>query len=289
MAFLRSIFIFLAIILACTKCTKVDTDNIVNLNNGKIDVIGHGGAGFQSLINPLPTNSFISIRNAIDGLNADGVEIDLQVSKDGVPILFHDAPLEKSTSCTGCINEKTAEELIKCRYYNYYGSQVLKDETLITFSSLVDYFKDRSKKPRIYLNVKKTRCLDETTNIFFDVWTKQIIRSIQEKNAYDFISIYDGDTNYLKKVREIDPNVKIEYNAQKFEEGLTVCISQKINTMIIANEDISKDQVILAHKNNIRVILWQIIRRKDAVDAIGKNPDGIMTDNIPIIQEVLQN
>lgn len=106
MAFLKTIFFYSVIILGCVTCTKVDSDNIVNLNNGQIDVIGHGGTGFQSLINPLPTNSFMSIKNAVDGLNADGVEIDLQVSKDGIPILFHDAPLEKATNCTGCLNEK---------------------------------------------------------------------------------------------------------------------------------------------------------------------------------------
>src|SRR5690606_13297962 len=42
---------------------------------------------------------------------ADGVEIDVQLSRDGVPIAFHDERLDRSTSLSGRIKDKTWAEL----------------------------------------------------------------------------------------------------------------------------------------------------------------------------------
>ncbi|NQX99334.1 MAG: hypothetical protein HRT73_15870, partial [Flavobacteriales bacterium] len=41
------------------------------MNNGIIYIIGHGGAGFISLDNKLPINSFKSVTKAIEKQNAD--------------------------------------------------------------------------------------------------------------------------------------------------------------------------------------------------------------------------
>ena len=88
-----------ALTLASTGCRKPDIHNIKNLNNGKIMIIGHGGSGFQSVINPLPTNSAASVSKALDELEADGVELDVQLTADKQLILYHDARLESQTNC----------------------------------------------------------------------------------------------------------------------------------------------------------------------------------------------
>jgi len=45
---------------------------------------------------------------------ADIVETDLQLSKDGVPILFHDGDLRLATNCKGPVAGRTAVELAAC-------------------------------------------------------------------------------------------------------------------------------------------------------------------------------
>ena len=56
-----------------------------------------------------PENSLAGARAAIE--HGYGIEIDLQISKDGVPMVFHDYSLERLTDETGAVTQHTAKEL----------------------------------------------------------------------------------------------------------------------------------------------------------------------------------
>ena len=59
---------------------------------------------------PMPENSLIAINSAID-LGVDMVEIDVRLTKDGVPILMHEDRVDGTTSGTGLVKNFTWEEL----------------------------------------------------------------------------------------------------------------------------------------------------------------------------------
>lgn len=44
---------------------------------------------------------------------ADGIEFDLVFTKDGVPIVFHDDTVDRTTDGTGAISDMTYEEVRK--------------------------------------------------------------------------------------------------------------------------------------------------------------------------------
>jgi glycerophosphoryl diester phosphodiesterase len=56
-----------------------------------------------------PENSMAGAKAAIE--HGYGIEIDLQLSKDGVPMVFHDYSLERLTGANGPIAQRTAAEL----------------------------------------------------------------------------------------------------------------------------------------------------------------------------------
>lgn len=62
-------------------------------------IIAHRGASTVA-----PENTIASLRKAIDS-GADGVEFDVRLSKDGVPVVIHDATLLR----TACMNERVAD------------------------------------------------------------------------------------------------------------------------------------------------------------------------------------
>lgn len=67
--------------------------------------IGHRGAAGE-----LPENTLSSFERAL-ARGAAIVESDLQVSADGVPVLFHDATLERTTNGSGPVARHTLAEL----------------------------------------------------------------------------------------------------------------------------------------------------------------------------------
>lgn len=73
-------------------------------------VIGHSGMGTGHSLAP---NSPASITSALE-LGIDGVELDVQLSADGVLVTFHDERLEGSTACSGLVNSLPWDELRAC-------------------------------------------------------------------------------------------------------------------------------------------------------------------------------
>jgi glycerophosphoryl diester phosphodiesterase len=57
-----------------------------------------------------PENTMAAIDNGMR-LGADGLEIDVQLSADGIPVVIHDRTLERTTDCSGPVQSLTAAEL----------------------------------------------------------------------------------------------------------------------------------------------------------------------------------
>lgn len=70
-------------------------------------VLGHRGARANA-----PENTLTSFMMAMD-YGADGVELDVCMSSDAIPVVIHDESLERTTDGRGLVKEFTAEELSK--------------------------------------------------------------------------------------------------------------------------------------------------------------------------------
>ena len=68
-------------------------------------IIAHRGASLE-----MPENTLGAFRLAIEQ-GADGLEFDLHLSADGVPVIIHDATLERTTNGNGRVADWTFEQL----------------------------------------------------------------------------------------------------------------------------------------------------------------------------------
>ncbi len=90
----------------------------------------------RGLWGPLPENSLAAIRKAVPyGI----VEIDIQLSSDGEPVVFHDDTLDRMTDHTGRVSEFTAKDISRIRLREGSGgsSKQVTSETVPLFSELL--------------------------------------------------------------------------------------------------------------------------------------------------------
>lgn len=78
-------------------------------------VIGHRGAAAYA-----PENTIESIHTAAD-VGAPWVELDVKITKDFVPIIFHDETLERTTNGSGFVAELTYDEIKQFECGSWYG------------------------------------------------------------------------------------------------------------------------------------------------------------------------
>jgi glycerophosphoryl diester phosphodiesterase len=72
-------------------------------------IIAHRGASAEK-----PENTLAAFRRAL-ALGVDGIELDVHVSRDGVPVVFHDDKLKRLTGTKGRLTACTWAELAKLR------------------------------------------------------------------------------------------------------------------------------------------------------------------------------
>ena len=100
--------IFLSLTVQCER-EKLSDDTYFG---SKVMILGHRGMGQYY---KKPGNTFESVFPATQ-IGADGCEIDIQLTKDTVLVLFHDDELNPRTSCSGRVYESTWQELKDCKY-----------------------------------------------------------------------------------------------------------------------------------------------------------------------------
>ncbi len=72
-------------------------------------IIAHRGASAEQ-----PENTLAAFRRAL-ARRADGIELDVLVTRDGVPVVFHDDQLRRLTGATGKLARRTWPELAELR------------------------------------------------------------------------------------------------------------------------------------------------------------------------------
>ncbi len=68
--------------------------------------------GFHDNLSDAPENSLKSFEKAIE--NGYGIELDVQLSKDGIPVVFHDTDLKRVCGVEGNLKDYTCEQLKEC-------------------------------------------------------------------------------------------------------------------------------------------------------------------------------
>ena len=77
---------------------------LADFYQGRILNFAHRGACRQA-----PENTLPAFELAAD-LGADGIELDVQLSSDAIPVVLHDFSVEKTTNGTGLVADKALVE-----------------------------------------------------------------------------------------------------------------------------------------------------------------------------------
>ncbi len=113
------------------------------VKNQRLLVAGHRGYSAQ-----YPENTLLSIQKGME-LGVDMIEIDIALSKDGVPVLCHDDTLDRTTNGSGYVSDFTLEEL-KTLDAGIKRGLEFKGLRIPSFEEVCDFMRDY---PGVLLNV----------------------------------------------------------------------------------------------------------------------------------------
>jgi len=145
-----------------------------------------------------PENSVKAIQAAID-LRVDIAEVDVKVSKDGIPFLMHDKTVDRTTTGKGDAEEMTWDELQKL-FLVHNGKR-----TSLKIPSLEEALTTASGKILVDLDMKTDR-IDPVLNV------------IRKTDTKDIVFFFDSDYALLSRIHVADAAFMIMPRAYRYTQ-----------------------------------------------------------------------
>lgn len=180
-----------------------------------------------------PENSIPSIKEAIR-LGIDIVELDVKVSKDGIPVLMHDGTINRTTTGSGKPSEYTYEELKQFRLIHEGDTT---DQLIPTFDEALNLIKG---KVMVDIDLK-TDQLDP------------IIEVIRQNDCEDHVFFFDNDYEALEYVKKQNPDFYLMPRAYSYEMADSAIVRFKPEVIHIDFKFYTSEVVQLIKSNNARV------------------------------------
>ena len=217
-----------------------------------------------------PENTLISFRKGLE-MGANGIETDVQITKDGVLVLFHDDTLDRVTGKNGCIADYTYAELL--------SFDVHKNDLTAKICTFEEFLQEFGQKDLTFaIELKVTGIAKETAEMIYKygVQDKVIITSFQ----------YDA----LTEIKKCAPNLRRGYLCFKLDEKTRNEIDSLALYEICPNgKVVTKEEVEEFHKKGYGVRAWNMSDEQVMAETVEKGVDG-MTVNFPDkLTEYLKN
>jgi glycerophosphoryl diester phosphodiesterase len=156
-------------------------------------IIGHRGASAVA-----PENTMAAFREAI-AVAADGIEFDVRLTRDGVPVVIHDSTLRRTAGLSQRIADLTWSEVAKVDVGSWFSGS-FANETVPSLSDLFTLF--QSNNSTLYLEMK----CDSSAE--YAPLAEACCRLIAEHALKERVLIECFQLPALRIVREIDRDVK---------------------------------------------------------------------------------
>lgn len=170
------------------------------MNQEKTKVWAHRGASGYA-----PENTLDAFQKAVE-MGADGIELDVQMTKDGKLVVIHDETIERVSNGTGWVKDYTYEELKKFNFNKTHPEY--EKEEIPTLEQVY-----RLMKPtNLTINV------EIKTGIVFYPEIEERVLELTERLDMSNRVIYSSFNHYtIRKIKELKPEAK---TGMLYEDGI---------------------------------------------------------------------
>jgi glycerophosphoryl diester phosphodiesterase len=220
-------------------------------------IIGHRGA--SALV---PENTLAAFSRALaDG--ADGIEFDVRLSRDRVPVVIHDASLRRTGQTDRFVKEITVAELQQCDVCSWFNPLHAEDiryaGTVPTLSQVFELLQQTNAL--LYLEMK-SEAEDATT------LTETVVSEIRQAQIGGRVVVSSFDLDAVALVKKIDPAIS---TACLFEPKLSrplstirrlrmldLAVENRANEIALHHSLISLRVIEKAKHLGLPVVVWTV-------------------------------
>lgn len=242
-------------------------------------IIAHRGASALA-----PENTLAAFQKAIED-GAEGIEFDVQLAKDGVPIVFHDFRLERIGQKKGRVADFTSLELQNLDVGSWFNlknpnkaDHKFSDEVVPTLARLLDFL--NNYKGLIYIELK---CSETETSTV----VKAVCEIIRNSKLLPLMIVKSFNLDAIFQIKQLLPEVR---TAALFAPKIRTILHDK-SLFLNKAERYAADELSIhrslttenfiqkANKNKYLVTIWTVNNVVWVKRAENLNINAIITNN----------
>jgi glycerophosphoryl diester phosphodiesterase len=259
-------------------------------------VFAHRGFGDQG-----PDNSLLAVQQALD-VNLDGVDVDGQLTRDGELVIFHDLSVDRLTSGTGRVGDKTLKEMLALDL----GPKFQAGMTGANVHTFEDFVRAVNRRGTLMVELKVPGLAP--TGI-----EERAVRIIQKYDAHLTVVLSSFNPLVLYRVKRLDPFVRTalifmdtNWNPElraEIKQGDLVDLPWVLRQEFIRRalrKVVKPDLLSINHQVSQRVIdrliakgwpvfIWTPDNEVDIRSALRKNPYGVISDRPMLAKQLLRD
>jgi glycerophosphoryl diester phosphodiesterase len=151
---------------------------------------GHRGAAKY-----FPENTMLSYEKALE-MGADLIELDVHLSKDGIPVIIHNHTLDETTSGKGKVKDFTLEQLKQLDAGNWF----LKQYAGLQIPTLEEVLLWAKGRTWVSIELKQTPYRYEGLE-------EKVVRVIESTETINDVQVMSSDHHAVKKVKDLNKSL----------------------------------------------------------------------------------
>jgi glycerophosphoryl diester phosphodiesterase len=234
-------------------------------------IISHAACGGLA-----PENTLAGIRAAL-GLGVDAIEIDVRASADGVPVLMHDATVDRTTNGSGAVSAMTIEELQRLEAGGSTFEGRFAGEHVPSLAQVLDLIRERCT---LVVEIKQIGI------------ASPVIDVLRGAAALSQAMVWSFDLETVTEVRQIEPllpsilllDAHITDPARSFDDVLRRGLSGLSVHRVRMDADVSRG----AHLRGLVAYAWTVDEVENQLRLRDCGVDGIVTNRPDLLIEALR-
>lgn len=226
-------------------------------------IIAHRGASKYA-----PENTLPAFELAYE-MKADGIETDVQLTRDNVPILIHDEQLKRTTDGTGWIKDYTYEEIKELDAGSWFSKEFYKSPIL----TLEEFLQWAQFKP-IYLHIELKNNKIEYKDI-----ENMVFEMVEHFQLLDRTTLSTFNPESVKRLKP--KNTKIEVALLTSKKSSNLILEAKelgANALHVKYRLLNSSLSMQSRKQNIPLRIYTVNSYRTIKKCIDLKCDSIFTD-----------
>jgi glycerophosphoryl diester phosphodiesterase len=216
--------------------------------------IGHRGARAYE-----PENTIKSFEKAIE-LGVNAIEFDVRETIDKKLIVFHDDKINRLTKSKGLVKNLTLKEIKSLR---------VGTEPIPTFQEVLEFIDEKVEKILIELKVPDLE--------------NMVLKEIKKRWLSERVIIVSFLDEVLEKIRALDKKIETGLIYVVLTNPIKKALELKANYLLPLYYFTHQRDIQKAHERGLKVIVWTINKKAQALKYGKKGVDGIVSDKPDIL------